>query len=337
MVVRSGTRYRVRVRHQDNTGRWSHWSAPIEFTATLPDITPYLENLVITEVMYHPALPTAAEIAAGFDEDNLFEYLELRNIGSMPLDLSDLRFTKGVDFDFSDSEQPTLAPGEFILVVASIPAFEFRYGTGFQIAGEWEAGDRLSNGGERVKLSFGGGDPIRDFTYSNTTPWPVSPDGSGPSLTLSDPTSAPDHNLASNWRASNSNTGTPGVEDPENPFRAWMTSRGESDPLSPYEGTNLSNLMAFALGADLTPDDSTPSLSLIGGLPALTYRVRQGPHPVEYRVEVSNDLVTWDSGSNFTTQSGEAVDNGDGTSTITTRAIRTNNPVQFIRLRVILP
>ncbi len=32
--VMPGRLYRARVRHQDNTGRWSHWSDPVEFTAT---------------------------------------------------------------------------------------------------------------------------------------------------------------------------------------------------------------------------------------------------------------------------------------------------------------
>lgn len=35
-VAQAGKTYRVRVRHQDNTGRWSHWSAPAQFTATEP-------------------------------------------------------------------------------------------------------------------------------------------------------------------------------------------------------------------------------------------------------------------------------------------------------------
>jgi hypothetical protein len=31
--VKSGQTYRVRARHKDSTGRWSHWSAPVQFTA----------------------------------------------------------------------------------------------------------------------------------------------------------------------------------------------------------------------------------------------------------------------------------------------------------------
>jgi hypothetical protein len=35
-VATPGKTYRVRVRHQDNTGRWSRWSAPAQFAATNP-------------------------------------------------------------------------------------------------------------------------------------------------------------------------------------------------------------------------------------------------------------------------------------------------------------
>jgi hypothetical protein len=31
--VKTGNTYRVRARMKDVTGRWSHWSAPVEFTA----------------------------------------------------------------------------------------------------------------------------------------------------------------------------------------------------------------------------------------------------------------------------------------------------------------
>ncbi|RYD41417.1 MAG: hypothetical protein EOP83_33930, partial [Verrucomicrobiaceae bacterium] len=35
-IATPGKTYRVRVRHQDNTGRWSRWSAPAQFAATTP-------------------------------------------------------------------------------------------------------------------------------------------------------------------------------------------------------------------------------------------------------------------------------------------------------------
>jgi hypothetical protein len=54
---------------------------------------------------------------------------------------------------------------------------EMRYGLGLPIAGEWDTKDKLNNGGERIKLSFGAGVPIRDFSYDDKTPWPTEPDG----------------------------------------------------------------------------------------------------------------------------------------------------------------
>lgn len=343
-AVRSGLTYRARVRHQDNTGRWSHWSAPVEFTTTLPDISAFLDGLVITEVMYHPTDPTAAEIAAGFDDDDLFEYLELKNVGTSTLDLSDVRFTKGVDFDFVGAAITSLAPGEIVLVVRSIAAFEMRYGPGLPIAGEWDPNNKLSNSSDRVKLSFGAGDAIREFTYLDKAPWPTAADGSGRSLTLIDPSGVPDHALATNWQASFSSTGTPGVDESEDPFAIWLAGRGATDPSAAFENSSLSNLFAYALGADLVgsqlPDSALPTIAFVNNegvsYLALDFRIRDEAGSFEFIVETSTDLITWDNGAGFTEISAASVSNGDGTST---RSMRATNPDlrQFIRLRVVHP
>ena len=76
---------------------------------------------------------------------------------ALTLDLTDLRFTKGVDFDFAGSAVTSLAPGEFVLVVRNLAAFEARYGTGLPVAGEfprqpveWRRADQaLLRGGKR--------------------------------------------------------------------------------------------------------------------------------------------------------------------------------------------
>jgi hypothetical protein len=38
-LAETGKTYRVRIRHKDNTGRWSHWSPPVQFTATTPPLS----------------------------------------------------------------------------------------------------------------------------------------------------------------------------------------------------------------------------------------------------------------------------------------------------------
>jgi len=47
--------YRARVRHLDKTGRWSKWSAPVQFSVTAVDLTTLLrEGLRLSEIMYNP-------------------------------------------------------------------------------------------------------------------------------------------------------------------------------------------------------------------------------------------------------------------------------------------
>ena len=101
--ARPGQTYRVRVRHQDTAGRWSHWSEPVEFMVSSPDISLFVNNLRITEVHYHPAPASATEQAMGWTDSD-FEYLELQNIGTTPINMTDVRFTKGIDFDFSPGD-----------------------------------------------------------------------------------------------------------------------------------------------------------------------------------------------------------------------------------------
>ena len=61
LAARAGQTHRVRVRHKDSTGRWSHWSAPLQFVAGTPDVSVYLNGIVVSQFMYHPPEPTGAE------------------------------------------------------------------------------------------------------------------------------------------------------------------------------------------------------------------------------------------------------------------------------------
>lgn len=210
-VTRVGRTYRARVRHEDNTGRWSAWSQPLEFVAGTPTIQPLLDGLVISKIMYHPLPPSAEELLAipGLVEED-FEWLEIMNIGAVPLDLTNLRFTKGIEFDFVGGSKATIAPGERLLVVGNIAAFNLRHGhatTPDYVVGQFDK--NLSNSGELVKLSFGAGTLVREVEYNDRTPWPVAPDGSGASLVLIGGAG----DVASDWRSSVGVDGAPAVDD----------------------------------------------------------------------------------------------------------------------------
>ncbi len=210
-VTRVGRTYRARVRHEDNTGRWSAWSEPLQFVAGTPTIQPLLDGLVISKIMYHPLPPSPEELLAipGLVEED-FEWVEIMNIGAIPLDLGNLRFTKGIEFDFIGWSKSTIAPGERLLVVGNIAAFNLRHGhatTPDYVVGQFDK--NLSNSGELVKLSFGAGTLVSEVEYNDKNPWPVAADGSGASLVLIGGAG----DVASDWRSSVGVDGAPAVDD----------------------------------------------------------------------------------------------------------------------------
>lgn len=210
-VVTPGQTYRLRVRHQDATGRWSHWSSPVEFVVTEANHAIDL-GIVISEIHYHPAAPTPAESLAGFTDADEFEFLELLNTSGQTIDLTqvELRRTEsgdGVEFRFADSSVTRLGPGESVVIVENLDAFRHRYGEDVVVAGQWTG--KLANDGETLRLVVSA-TPALDVTYDDT--WFASTDGRGASLTLVDPfgTEKRDMSLRESWRPSGELGGSPG-------------------------------------------------------------------------------------------------------------------------------
>lgn len=334
-----GKRYRARVRHKDTSGRWSHWSLPVEFTAGASDVNVYKNSLVISEFMYHPVDPTAGEAAQSWTEED-FEYIEVRNVSELPVDLTDVRFTSGVDFDF-----PTgfvLQPGANTLVVRNTAAFTARYGAGKPIAGQWKATASLSNGGEQLQLSFGVDTPIIDFVYDDVAPWPTSADGGGPSLVLVRPETRPDPKSGLNWRASNAPGGTPGGDDRVT-FASWSaTYPGTSDPDADTDLDGFSNRLEYALGGDplvpstlLQPQIAIQTLT-VGGIGdkylTISFRRPFDPADMTYSGQFTENISSWTTNGVLV---GTTI-HGDGTAT---EVWRSNVPAsvgtQFARVKVV--
>jgi len=158
-------------------------------------IDPLAANLRITEIMYNPYNPNT-------------EYVELENIGAETINLNLAKFTNGIDFTFPNME---LAGNEYVVVVQDREAFETRYGTALNIAGEYSG--RLNDAGERIKLEDAIGQTILDFAYRDG--WRSITDGDGFSLTMIDPanTAPYDWNEKDSWRASAYLSGSPGEDD----------------------------------------------------------------------------------------------------------------------------
>jgi CotH protein/lamin tail-like protein/Ig-like domain-containing protein/thrombospondin type 3 repeat protein len=173
---------------------------------------PYLGNpslaqkfLRITELMYHPS-PVLGDPTS----EEEFEYVELKNVGPVGLNLTGVRLT-GVTFDFTGSAVTNLAPGAAVLVVKNLSAFNARYGTGLPVAGQYIGS--LDNSGERIRLLDSVGEEILDFDYNNT--WYPITDGLGFSLVVVDEQAHPDEwTRREHWRPSGNLLGSPGADDP---------------------------------------------------------------------------------------------------------------------------
>jgi len=192
---------RVRVRVQDSTGRWSHWSAPIQLRATPPIELP-LSELLITEIMYHPQVD-------GQQQEEDYEFVELTNLGERTLDLSGMRFSDGIEYTFPIST--LLEAGDIIVLVNNDKRFIERYG--FAPFGQYQG--KLSNKGERLALVDGLENMLYSVTYDDTSPWPPLADGFGyslvPRITPYIDDKNPDDALY--WRRSLEMGGSPGRPD----------------------------------------------------------------------------------------------------------------------------
>jgi hypothetical protein len=326
IAVKEGSQYRARVRHQGIDGRWSHWSEPVEFVTSTPDLSDHINGLVISEIMYKS------------EGGSALEFIEIKNVGPATLDLSEVRFTKGIDFDFAGSAITSIAPGEYVLVVENLTAFEATHGDALPVAGEYQfsSSNNLSNGGERLKLSFGAGTAIRDFVYDDELPWPTPPDVSDRSLVLIDPESLPDHTVASNWRSSTASGGNPGSSDAAPPFDGVAGVDDDHD--------GLDALLEHALGGDdgdpaaaAYPKVSVEPLEVGGAIADyLLIRIQRdlAAEDMIISAEISSDLINWQSGPAALLLVEETA-NRDGTSTLTFRSTQAVDSASEIYIRAL--
>ncbi|MCA9215014.1 MAG: tandem-95 repeat protein [Planctomycetales bacterium] len=193
-------------------GKWSALNEA-NFTTAVPADS---SNLRISEINYNPSAPTELEQAAGFDDNDEFEFIEFVNVSNEAIDLSSVTIQQidvagelqGVSFDFAESPISTLPPGSTVLVVENQAAFEMRYGADIFVAGQWQG--KLSNAGETLTV-YTGESVVQQFAYSDD--WYVATDGNGKTLELVTPaaTDLDRWSEASAWRPSVANGGSPGT------------------------------------------------------------------------------------------------------------------------------
>jgi hypothetical protein len=182
----------------------SPWSGAV--TATLVVNPP---KLAVTELMYNPP-PHPSNLYTNED----FEYIELLNTGSTPINLTGFAFTNGIDFKFSGG---VLQPGEFIVAVKNRTVFESRYGNQVRIAGQYTGS--LDNSGERITLVGPMLEPVLDFVYEDD--WYPLTDGVGFALVA---------NNASTFGAAQASPGILGFPPNPNPAVYISEALAHTDP-----------------------------------------------------------------------------------------------------------
>tara|TARA_B100001093_G_scaffold83425_2_gene74956 strand:- start:2833 stop:5298 length:2466 start_codon:yes stop_codon:yes gene_type:complete len=290
----------VKARSFEN-GKWSAITSS-RFTVDSVPATP--QNLAIAEILYNPIGANQAEIDAGFDDGDFFEFIRLENFSRENIDLSSVRLTDGIIFDFSESFIRVLGPGEKLLLVKSIDAFRIRFGTDFDglIAGEYSG--QLSNGGEQLRMIGQEDLVIHEFAYDNSSPWPDLADLDGHSLQIID--RREDHGDPANWKISSSQGGSPGGRLD---FASWQAVVfSEADLLNPAisgenadpDGDGWSNFFEFSLGSlprdsGSSPGELASEIKEIDGESYLTVTVTRGPGERAVRIvaQVSDDLSGW--------------------------------------------
>jgi hypothetical protein len=144
----------------------------------------------INEIMYHPA-----------SSDSGDDFIELYNNSGASVNLTDWSFD-GIDCTFP--LDATIDPWGYLVIVRDATQFFNTYSV---TADHVYILSELSDAGERIALKNAGMVVQDEVIFSDHPPWPVTPDGLGPSLEVIDPDQ--DNSIPRNWHASTSAGGTP--------------------------------------------------------------------------------------------------------------------------------
>jgi hypothetical protein len=295
-------------------------------------------NIVVSEINYNPSSPTTDEVTAGFIDDKDFEFLEVTNISNVSVDMDGVTFSEAFNFEWpsTDPSLRVLPPGGRAVIVGTTAGFNFRYNppSGVKVAGVMDG--NLSNGGERIVITGTVG-TIKDFSYSDSDPWPAEPDGMGYTLVLNNPSANPDHNVPQNWRCSAEVNGTPGA-----PAGPAGPTGSAAEALADTDGDGITDLVEFATGtlANNGASQHAPSAQVIPLIvpPAVdpedyltfSYTRSRSADGFSFEPEFSSTTSDWQPlATEFTLVS--QVNNPDGTVTLTWRS---NDPADTLASRL---
>ena len=153
-------------------------------------------GIVINEINYNSA-----------EEFDPGDWIELLNAGNAEVDLGGWAIKDSDDGHIFTLPLGTRIPAQgYLVVCADLTSFAALFPDVTEAIGDLGFG--FSGSGDSVRLFEADGDLHDEVAYDDESPWPIEPDGQGPTLELIDP--ALDNALAESWRASPAAHGTPG-------------------------------------------------------------------------------------------------------------------------------
>ena len=155
-------------------------------------------NVVINEINYNSS-----------DDFDPGDWIELFNSGELDLDMSGWIFKDDNDDHVYNFPESTMLNSNSYLIIARYPdLFNTSFPNIEQVLGPFDFG--LGGGGDEIRIFDSEGNLKDSVSYDDTDPWPIEPDGNGPTLELINPDL--DNALASSW-VSSQDYGTPGEEN----------------------------------------------------------------------------------------------------------------------------
>ena len=195
-------------------------------------------QVVINEIMYHPLSDQSAD-----------EYVEIYNAGAGTVDISNWCFD-GINFCFPGAS--AIDPGQYLVVAKDAAQFQLTYAAPPDFEFLAVPDTSLSDGGERLALVDQVFVIVDEVIFDDGPPWPVTPDGIGPSLEVIDP--ALDNSTPRNWHASAAGGGTPGAINSVNAIGLppWVDGVQHTQNPAPLDPIVVTATVLDATTVDLT-------------------------------------------------------------------------------------
>ena len=192
---------------QDNVSLVPHFEK-------IEDDEPYI---IINEINYN----AAEDFDAG-------DWVELYNNKNESVDLTGWTLKDDDDnhiFRFPDGLD--IKPYEYLIVCQDVTTFRILYPNVNNPIGNVDFG--FGNAGDAIRIYAADGSLRDEVYYKDTEPWPVTPDGEGPTLELIEPVL--DNQIPENWTASAGN-GTPGQQNQINTIKENLLGQNYPNPYS---------------------------------------------------------------------------------------------------------